>query len=285
MNAMIPPPQQLDIFHDSDGRAAENQICGALIAGDFVSAARQIPVLRSVEPDNIRLAAYQDLLEHALHLMALTPATAASGADCIRRMDEQVIPLARRLLQDAAGRFLALLWRHLAGLSIWWDQSHDAQAIGHPSYCLARVPDWRGVSACLLADHRTFTSLPLTLRLIDSLHQLNQRNALILAWCHAIECFGESVEAQVRHERSGIRDLYDDYCEIDTGDGIAYLPAYLIFKHRAITRLLADFPPFSGRLTKVAIDAVRRRLDGEDELSIRMALNAIDPLLVKLWMA
>lgn len=285
MNAMIPPPRQLDFFRDGSGTVAENLICSALKAGDFLSAARQIPLLQSAEPDHVRLAAYQDLLDHAVYLAALTPETVTSGAECIRRMDEQVIPLARNLLQGDAATFLALLWRHLAGVSVWRGQSEDPEAFGHPSYCLARIPDWPGVSASLLADHRTFTSLPLTLRLIDSLHPLKQRNALLLAWCHAIERFGERVEARVRHESSGIRDLYDDYCDIDTSDGLEYLPALLIFRHPGVMRIVDEFPPFSGEIMQAALQAVCRRLKGDDELSIRRDLNAVNPVMVSLWMA
>lgn len=292
----IPAQQapQMDLFLDNPVSALTNGIVRALAAGSAADTQRQLDRLYSIAPNHSDLAGYDRLLA-TLHRLGQPIDDVQQELDYLL----ETMPTAKRLLGGQWRELLTPLWRQLA--DALGDQPFSAaQPQLHRSFALSQAQDWAGVSACVLEEPQWWLQPSLCLQLAQSGAFQHRRIEALTGWFNL--CWHAPDEAATALNKPqqpdagvgaawqkflAVEDEFDDVDAEDAALTPGDFPAWMLLHEAGLARQLGidlaqTQTPGEERYRCVHqwIEA-RRAQRKEDELALRKALQASQPMLFR----
>lgn len=277
---------QLDLFMDNSAIVAENKLCDALANRQFELANELIKALTKINPNNSKLGNYQALLVYSQHITQnpLITTQAALQAE-FAGLEDEVLPLAKHLLQRGSRDYLAVAWQRIT--QYLHNAPYDTnQPKFHESYALSQIPDWQKVTQVLLNNPLTFQHAELITRLADAFCYLNDMAKSRFCWALAFERHPQKAEGLLETSQSmSVLPLWDDYCEADEGWPDVFFAGYILASEPALVFQAEYFPSFSQSTTQLVADLMNKKLAGDDEISARQHIQNFSPELLRMVMS
>ncbi len=274
------PSAQGDLFFDTGFAQARSALNQALLAADRARAELALADMSRADPGNDVQADGERLIE----ALAWLEDAVNDPSRRLALLDEDISPRARRLLGQADGRrFMAPFWRQLA-------QGMDAgrfdpdQPDLHPTAVLARIEDWPGVLAAVLALPDYLDQPILLRRLADAALATGDREQGLAAVCQLCWRHGKAAEAWLDacQDDELVRRL-EIFWDLDPPLPIDLFPAWLV----SVAYALPDIPESACPDTPAAEAWTRFRALRADptDLELREWFQREQPDLFGHWLA
>ncbi len=275
---------QPDLFLDNSAQIAENALLDALTARLFDSAQSRLQNLSALNPECTRLGGYQDLINYGRHMLA-NPEIIDEALDAeLQGLKQEVMPLVQEVMGPAARDYLALAWRRLAN-AMRGMPFNPEQPWRHSSSALLKIPDYPAAIECLNADPGLYRHAILLERMVQSSGAMHQHKNELILWCLLMELDADYTEqALERHQSHRAHALWQDFWDVEDNWSNALFPAYVLVRQPGLLHYLDDFPPLRLPASRAMVSLLRRRLDGENEISARRELQAISPQLLTVYL-
>lgn len=277
------PPQhrlQMDIFFDSAPIYAETELIEAIITRNT----RKIPELL----DSLRIydhgayENYQRLIEYDKkfnsHVLSVPQKLAV--------LDEELMPLAMRLLQGEAIHYLTPLWKNLsAGLA---EQPFDpGEPKLHASYAAIKAFDWHEVIASIDRDSNRLEQPILLFRYAEACFKTNREVTGLEHWLQLFLLHDEHAEQLITQTGHPLlRDDWLRFMELDPELETRFFPSWLLLIKPALAR--HDFE-LDGASEEHRAFNLLKRLNSNDlesnSITLRSELQNLNPDLFRHFMA
>jgi hypothetical protein len=276
---------QLDLFMDNSAIITENKLCDALANRQISSAEKLIKELAILNPNNSKLGDYQSLLLYSQHLQNSAPIAPDNIASELAGLEDEVMPLAHKLLQRGARDYLAVAWRRLAG-NLDSSSYDSSQPKLHTSYLLAQIPDWQAVTQQLLYQELTFKHCEFILRLAEGFQFLNDHPKSQFCWVLAFERFPkEASHAIEKLMPVSVLRLWESFCDLNDTWPDVFFSGFILASDPALINQAGYFPGFSLSSTELIADLMIKKLAREDEISARQNIQNFSPALLRMVMS
>ena len=279
--------RQTDIFLDTRGMAAANELVSALSSRQAAAAKTCLERLARLDPGHWLLADATILVE----ALALPPPPGrAEALPRVAALEQQWLPAAGAVLRGGSRDFVTPLWRGIgAALDDGAPYSADRPK-EHASFAYAHGLDWANVRRTVgeVANHRTEPAL-LELLAEAEWRLRNRREALALwfALCwRAPQRFADAVDAP-RFPDSAVQKSWEQLLDQDwPGVTAAWLPAWMVLQEPGIGR---TFGPTGGAgAPERGFDLLLRLEAGgsdREDMDNRRALQELHPGLFDEYLA
>lgn len=277
-------PQQ-DLFMDNADVVAENQLRDALAGRQFDQAQQQLQQLVGLNTQHPHLGTYQDLVNYGQHMRASPRIHGGQALEAeLRGLQEEVLPLAREVLGQAARDYLAHAWYRLADSLDGRDFDPDSPDL-HRSFALLQIPDWPQLGDCLDSVTSLYQEPTLIARLADTRTALQRGDAAVLTWCVMMEHFGDAAEAAIEARgQSTITQLWQDFWEYDDNWSNDEFPGFVLARHPDLLHQLQAIPGLERPASQAMIALLQCRRAGDDEIAARKRLQDISPALLRAYL-
>ena len=279
--------RQTDIFLDTSGMTAANELVSALSSRQAAAAKTCLERLARLDAEHWMLADATILVE----ALALPPP--AARAEALRRMtmlERQWLPAASAVLRGGSRDFVTPLWRGI-GTALDDGAPYDAaRPKEHASFAYSQGLDWANVRRTVgeVANHRTEPALLESLA--EAEWRLRNRREAVALWfalCwRAPESFAVVVDAPRFPDRAVQKSWARLQDEDWPGATAAWLPAWMVLDEPGVGRAVG---PTGGTSTpERAFDLLLRlRAGGSDREDIdnRRALQELHPGLFDRYLA
>ena len=276
---------QLDLFMDNSAIVAENQLCDALANRQFDHANKLIQTLTGINPNNTKLGGYQSLLLYSQHITQNAQILHEALLAEFMGLEDEVLPLAKTLLQQGARDYLAIAWQRLAHAL----QGHvydPVQPKLHTSYAYAQIPDWQTVTQLLLNDSHTYKHAELIIRLAHAFSALNDIAKARFCWVLAFERFPHFAEESLEQTKpSCLYPLWENFNDANQGWPDVFFAGFILASDARLIYQGEYFPAFSQSSTQLVADLMAKKLAGDDEINARQHLQNYSPSLLRMVMA
>jgi hypothetical protein len=270
---------QLDLFQDSQDQLLEQGVCDALTERRIDAAHVALTRLMALEPRHPRLRRYLRLMQSVEDLPDLAPALRWRGL-------ESMEPLARDLLGHRARDLLAPLWAALAQTLSGRPFDPDSPVL-HAGHAWARAGRYAEARQALETEPELGHWPALLIAHAESCRRTGDLAAAHRDW--AMLCWEHPLEAEQALAAKDLPDtrmhrLWVKFADADLDLTTGAFPAWLLI---ADPGTAAAVPPDLAP-TGAAGDAYRllhRLVGGEDDVALRKALAALQPGLLKLFLA
>jgi len=279
--------RQTDLFLDTSGMAAANELVSALSSRHAAAAKTCLERLARLDGEHWMLADATILVE----ALALPPP--AGRAEALRRMaalEQQWMPAAGAVLRGGSRDFVTPLWRGIGAALDDGVPYSASQPKEHASFAYSHGLDWANVRRTVeeVANHRTE---PVLLELLaEAEWRLRNRRGAVALWfalCwRAPESFAVAVDAPRFPDRP-VQKAWGRLQDQDwPGVTAAWLPAWMVLDEPGVGRSVG---PTGGASTpERAFDLLLRlRAGGSDREDIdnRRALQELHPGLFDRYLA
>jgi hypothetical protein len=275
---------QLDLFMDNSAQMAENALLEALSERQFTTAQSLLHNLVELNSKSNRLGGYQDLINYGLYMLENPKVATQTLSSEWQGLQQEVLPLAQEILGQNARDYLSFAWRRLgesmAGLA--FDANNPEL---HSSAALLAIPDYPAMIHCLLTDPALHLQPVLLERLAIGYHATRHNEHSMIIWCLLMELAPAFTEQAIaRYSSHQIHILWMDFWEQNEDWDRTLFPAYVLIRRPAIIHLLEKFPALKQPSNLAMVTLLRKRLNNEDEISARQALQEINPLLLSAYL-
>lgn len=279
--------RQTDIFLDTSGIAAANEVVSALSSRRAAAAKTCLEHLARLDRGHWMLADATILVEA---LATPPPAGRAAALRALAALEQRWLPAAGAVLRGGSRDFVTPLWRDI-GAALDDGTPYDAaRPKEHASFAYAHGLDWANVRRTVgeVLNHRTEPAL-LEL-LAEAEWRLRNRREAVALWfalCwRAPESFAAAVDAPRFPDRA-VQKAWGRLQDQDwPGGTAAWLPAWMVLDEPGIGRAIG---PTGGASTpERAFDLLLRlRAGGSDREDIdnRRALQELHPGLFDRYLA
>ncbi|MFT5505756.1 MAG: hypothetical protein ACI8XC_003479 [Gammaproteobacteria bacterium] len=275
---------QLDLFMDNSAQMAENALLEALSGRQFSSAQSLLHNLIELNSESNRLGGYQDLINYGLHMQENPQVDTHSLGSEWQGLQQEVLPLAQEILGHDARDYVSFAWRRLgenmAGLA--FDATNPEL---HASAVFLAIPDYPALNDCLLADPELYLQPILLERLAMGFHAMRQNEQAMIIWCLLMELAPEFAEQAIgRYPSHQIHDIWLDFWEQSDDWDYRLFPAYVLIQRPAIIHFLENFNALKQPSNQAMVALLTKRLNNQDEISARQALQEISPELLSIYL-
>ena len=186
---------QLDLFLDTEGLAAANDLAAALASRDVKAAEARLARLVEINPHHLAVADANTLIE----ALQAAPPCAHDATKRLGELEGRWLPAASAVLHAGARDFLTPMWREL-GAALEGKPFDEKQPHRHAAWAYFNGLDWLNVqrSACGIAQSQRQPQL--LGWLAEAQWRLRDRNAALASWftlCwHEPDYFTELIEGR-----------------------------------------------------------------------------------------
>ncbi|MBX2808414.1 MAG: hypothetical protein KTR20_07255 [Cellvibrionaceae bacterium] len=274
---------QMDLFMDNATVVAENKLRDNLCARQFEQAQAQLKTLTELNTTHEKLGHYQDLINYGCHMRDQQVAPEHAAME-LAALEEEVLPLAKTLLQHQARDYLAFAWRRLAE-NLQHQRFKPSQKKLHASYALMQIPDWKAAINTLSQEKDQYQQTTLLLRTAQCHEALKNTNKALLCWCLLMERDEDACEAAIEAKTSTvIWPLWEDFWDENDDEHRSLFPAYLFIRQPGLIHHLHELPQLQAAATMAVVAGIKARLTKRDEMPARKKMQAISPSLLKLFL-
>ena len=279
--ALAPPADrpQLDLFLDSRALVLETRVCEALAGRRPREALAAVRDLLCADPDNRHLQDY-------LHLVQVLETDPDAPPAPVARLAElkAIEPVARGLLGHRARDLLAPLWAALAETLV--GRSFDpADPELHAAPLWARAGRWGPARAAVEAE-TNWRRYPALVQIHAEACRQGQdpsaarRDWMGLCWDHPLAA-GQALDGLADRP---LGELWARFSDLDPPLATGEFPAWLLCAHPSFRLAVpADAAPPGPQGD--AFRLLHRLVGGEDTLVLRRSLAAVNPALLRVYLA
>jgi len=269
---------QGDLFQDSAQSLAVQAIKTALAEHSFDAASEAIERLRRIAPAGSDIEDYRYLIE-------VVAPSSSTPAERLRELEESIAPLALRRLGAWARDYLTPLWADLAQRLAGVPFSPAAPQL-HASYAWARAYDWPQVAQVIETEAHATEHALLLARLAESYARRRLREKARSAWTRLYWEHPQEAPALLAQSTGDpwLAQRWWEFAALDPELAPNDFPAWLLF---ADLKQRDHVPPALApdNAAGQVYEAVHRLVETDGELSARVALHALRPDLLKLYLA
>ena len=284
------PTPQFDLFMDNAAASTERRLCEALSRCRLDEAARELDSLSRLDSSNKALGDYQNLITYGRHLQTPPPTNATELRAELDGLEQEVQPLARTLLAAGARDYLTLAWRRLAlGLSELPAQQPADEHL-HSSHAYAQIHDWAAVRRSLETEPRLLTQPRWLQQLARACRATGKPEQGLLWWLVCIDRDPHSVASlQESRDDPALLRLWREYQALEGSLRVELpesgFPGFVLLRRPGLVHGLGSVAPLQQPETLAILRLLEARQAAEDEIPLRKALAAIDPVLLKMVLA
>lgn len=269
--------RQADLFQDSARTVALEAVNRALAEHRLVAAHSALERLDE-------LADTQRLVQEYHRLIWGVESSSTRPAERFRELEEEVVPLATRLLRARARDFVAPLWAQLAERLEGYPFAPGSPNL-HASYAHAQAQAWNRVVLAIEVQLDVHPHPLLLVRLAEAYARQSGREAARRLWTRL--CWEHPQTAAEILSRApgdeGIARRWREFTSADAELPPEDFPAWLLIADLAqrshVPRTLAPATP-TGRLYA----AVHELVSSDGAMSARAALHALRPELLRIYL-
>ena len=278
--------RQLDIFFDTPGTSAFNDLYHALATRDPLTASKCLEVLARVDVHHWAIADAATLIEA---LSSPSPANQAQGRERLDTMERRWLPAALAVLHARARDFLTPLWRDIAVAleDAPYDPAHPRQ---HASWPYAQGLDWRNAKRVLRATPDFADDPELLGRLAEAEWRLRERHAAVECWfalCWLAPEHFETLVGSPRFPDSSLKTSWERAGDAEVEPAISppWFPAWMVVEEPGLSKVLTPRGGESApqRAFDLALSLVQGGTDRQD-IENRRALQALHPGLLQRYL-
>lgn len=275
---------QLDLFMDNSAAIAENTLADALAGRQWTQAKQNLKKLTELNPSHHRLGLYQDLLNYGEHMHANERIEKASIEGEFCGLQQEVSPLAKEILGNAARDYLAFAWRRIADnlIDVPFDPSLPKI---HRSYALLQIPDWPAIEHDLVKNTQLYYLPELMETLSSSYFMQHQSAKAMLLWCAMVEkhplYFEDAIE---RHKNHTTYPLWEKFWELNDGWPVSFFSAFILINEPGLIHYKDEIDMLESRNSRAIINLLQCRNAGENEIPARKQLQNVSPALLRLYL-
>jgi hypothetical protein len=271
---------QMDIFFDSAPIYAETELIEAIVARNTRKIPEQLDSLRIYDYDACEN--YQRLIEYDKkfnsHVLSVQQKLAV--------LDEELMPLAMRLLRGEALHYLTPLWKNLSAdlAGQPFDQGNPKL---HASYAAIKAFDWPDVIAAIDRENNRLEQPILLFRYAEACFKTNKEVAGLEYWFQLFLLHDEHAEQLIRQTgHSLLRDDWLRFLELDPELAAQFFPAWLLLIKPALAK--HEFQ-LDGTSEGHRAFNLLKRLNSDDpesnSITLRSELQNLNPGLFRHFMA
>ena len=278
--------RQLDIFFDTPGTSAFNDLYHALASRDLLAASKCLEALARVDVHHWAIADAATLVEA---LSSPPPADHAQGCERLDTMERRWLPAALAVLHARARDFLTPLWRDLAAAleGAPFDLEHPRR---HASWPYAQGLDWENAKRVALAAPDCAANPVLLGRLAEAEWRLRDRKAALERWfalCRLAPDHFETLIGNPRFPDSALQSGWEraQNAEVEPAISPPWFPAWMVLEERGLAKALTPLGGASEpeRAFDLALSLVQGGTDRQD-IENRRALQGLHPGLLQRYL-
>ena len=169
---------QMDLFMDNPSVVTENKLIEALASRQWDDADKLVDQLYQQDANHAQLHGYEDLVSFGHHTETSIGAEPQNQLETIDEerigLEQEIVPLARQLLQQKSRDYLAPAWQRIAQ-SLEGQPYNIAYPQSHASYAWEQMQNWKEVKSSILSDDSYIHHGELLFRLSLAYHFLKER--------------------------------------------------------------------------------------------------------------
>jgi hypothetical protein len=268
---------QGDLFQDSARAICIQAVRTAIAEHRFDAADAALMRLSEISDTQVLIDGYRRLI-HAAEPRSGVP------SERLRELEEEVGPLAARHLGTRARDYMAQLWTGLAERL----QNHPfapASPKLHASYAYAQAADWARAAAAIEAEADAGRQPLLVVRMAEAYARQSNREAARRAWTR-LSWEHPQTAAQVLADAPGdprIARLWREFVNAELELAPEDFPAWLLIADLAQKSHVPPALAAEDRTGRV-YGAVHRLVSSDGDMSARVALHALRPDLLKVFL-
>ena len=135
---------QMDLFMDNPSVVTENKLIDALTSRQWENSKKLVDQLYQQDPNHSQLNGYEDLVAFGFHTNDPVDSHLESIDEERSGLEQEIVPLARQLLQQKSRDYLAPAWQRIAQ-SLEGYPYDIAYPQSHASYAWEQMQNWQKV--------------------------------------------------------------------------------------------------------------------------------------------
>lgn len=287
---------QMDLFMDNPSVVTENILVEALANRQWDTAQKYVNKLYQQDPNHAQLHGYEDLVAFGLH----TDDPVEDHLDIIdeerQGLEQEIIPLARQLLQQKSRDYLAPAWQRIAQ-SLEGHPFNVAYPQSHASYAWEQMQNWQQVQHSVLCDESYTHHGELLFRLCLAYYYQRNREQSLIALIQLIDLKANHADSELddtlenflnRYPDAHFKTVWQRFMDLEEEQPFSIFPGWLLLNEPGLVHHMEASQ--SSRIHNASFFAAHNLLqakqakDSDRELSARKTLNDISPLLLTLYL-
>ncbi|PCJ47315.1 MAG: hypothetical protein COA99_01295 [Moraxellaceae bacterium] len=287
---------QMDLFMDNPSVVTENTLIDALASRQWINAEKLVDQLYQQAPNHTQLNGYEDLVAFGKHTENPIEHHLEAIDDERLGLEQEILPLARQLLQQKSRDYLAPAWQRIAqGLE--GQPFNIAYPQSHASYAWEQMQNWQQVKQSILDDNTYIHHGELLFRLSLAHFYLREREQSLITLLQLIDLKANHADSELDDSLENFLDRYPDanfiaswqrFMDLEDEPPFSVFPGWLLLNEAGLVHHIN--PDNSEQITNPSFHAVHQLLlvknqaHKDQEIAARKQLNNISPLLLSLYL-
>ena len=287
---------QMDLFMDNPSVVTENKLIDALASRQWDDAEKLVDQLYQQDPNHAQLHGYEDLVTFGHHTQEPIDDHVDSIDEERTGLEQEIIPLARQLLQQKSRDYLAPAWQRIAQ-SLEGYPYNVAYPQSHSSYAWEQMQNWQQVKQCILSDDSYRHHGELLFRLSLAHFYLRKREQSLITLIQLIDLKASHADSELddslenflnRHPDTSFMSTWQRFMDLEEEQPFSLFPGWLLLNEPGLSHHIE-----AGNvqtLKNPSLHAAQQLLiaknqnNNDAELEARKHLNAISPLLLTVYL-
>ncbi|OUS30473.1 hypothetical protein A9Q99_05820 [Gammaproteobacteria bacterium 45_16_T64] len=287
---------QMDLFMDNPSVVTENILVEALANRHWETAQKYVNKLYQQDPNHAQLHGYEDLVAFGLH----TDDPVEDHIDIIDEertgLEQEIVPLARQLLQQKSRDYLAPAWQRIAQ-SLEGHPYNVAYPQSHASYAWEQMQSWQQVQHSIIGDESYTHHGELLFRLCLAYYYQRNREQSLIALIQLIDLKASHADSELddtlenflnRYPDDNFKSVWQRFMDLEDEQPFSIFPGWLLLNEPGLLHHIessqADSIKNASFYAALQLLQAKQAKDSDRELSARKALNDINPLLLTLYL-
>ncbi len=291
---------QMDLFMDNPSVVTENKLIEALASRQWDDADKLVDQLYQQDANHAQLHGYEDLVSFGHHTEAPIDAEPQNQLETIDEerigLEQEIIPLARQLLQQKSRDYLAPAWQRIAQ-SLEGQPYNIAYPQSHASYAWEQMQNWKAVKHSILSDDSYIHHGELLFRLSLAYHFLKEREQSVITLIQLIDLKANHADSELDDSLENFLNLYPDanfiaswqrFMDLEEEQPFIVFPGWILLNEVGLIHHIepAQIKPIKNPSFHAAYELLVAKRDNNEteELEARKALKNINVLLLTLYL-
>ena len=291
---------QMDLFMDNPSVVTENKLIEALASRQWDNADKLVDQLYQQDANHAQLHGYEDLASFGHHTEAPIDAEPQNHLETIDEerigLEQEIIPLARQLLQQKSRDYLAPAWQRIAQ-SLEGQPYNIAYPQSHASYAWEQMQNWKAVKHSILSDDSYIHHGELLFRLSLAYHFLKERELSIITLIQLIDLKANHADSELDDSLENFLNLYPDtnfiaswqrFMDLEEEQPFIVFPGWILLNEVGLMHHIepTQIKPIKNPSFHAVYELLLANQNKSDieELEARKSLKNINELLLSLYL-
>lgn len=291
---------QMDLFMDNPSVVTENTLIDALASRQWDTANKLVDKLYQQDANHAQLHGYEDLVSFGHHMEEPIDTETHYQLDAIDEerigLEQEIVPLARQLLQQKSRDYLAPAWQRIAQ-SLEGRPYNIAYPQSHASYAWEQMQNWQQVKLSILADPSYIHHGELLYRLSIAYYFLRERELSLITLIQLIDLKANHADSELDDSLENFLNQYPDanfraswqrFMDLEEEQPFIVFPGWILLNETGLVHHIAasqiESIKNSSFHATYQLLLAKQNNNENAELEARKALKDINALLLTLYL-